>query len=501
MKHERLTHCIWFVVLLAAGAAIFATGMRIPYYADDYQFVYDRSVHTPVHHYFFHNNPENNFYRPIQASVLLVLQRNFGLDTYPVHILHLALHVLLSWLVFVAMIRLGFSGAQAAIGSLFMLASQANAAAVLNNDTLSQIAGTLFGCLACWFTYLFMGSAPSRGTRTGPPREMYYWISMLALLVSFFSKETSLSFLIVVLALLAVRSRRMGSGWVGAIPRALPAVLVTVFYLVAQGLIARQQAAFGVERYEFHVGANIVRNVGLLLFAASIPLSSVSAFVALKAGTLAKALAALGATAVFAALALAGLRMSRARRGTLALVAAFATVCMFPAVMLNHVSELYAYNIMPFVSILAGAGLGALPAAVRPRRTAGAAAAAAIAILFASHIAAVRGKAALMQDAGETQNEMRTEVESYIARAPEDGELILVNPPKTAVEYSIYLLDGFDALRYAVPAMRRNAGRPDVGVVIVDAMDAESAREVRDGRSLALTLRGGAVIPYGNASP
>ncbi|HEX2613691.1 MAG TPA: hypothetical protein VHO02_08865, partial [Fibrobacteria bacterium] len=131
----RKSSLAWFVVLAATGLVVYAAGLHGFYFMDDYQVVFDLTPHVSAGSFLFGNPPENHFafYRPLESAFLLLSQRTFGLNPLPVHIVQVALHATLAWMVFVILSGLGFSSLQARLGSLVMLVSQANAHAVLSN--------------------------------------------------------------------------------------------------------------------------------------------------------------------------------------------------------------------------------------------------------------------------------------------------------------------------------------------------------------------------------
>jgi hypothetical protein len=136
------------IVLGLVGLAIYFQGTRIKYYADDFQWFFDPPP-SSTFHYFWNMNPyEHQAYRPLQAFFYILVQRFWGLDTLPIHLTQITLHVLLSWLIWWWMVNRGFTFLQAVLSSLFMLISQANAMAVLSVDTISQVSSPLFGCVS-----------------------------------------------------------------------------------------------------------------------------------------------------------------------------------------------------------------------------------------------------------------------------------------------------------------------------------------------------------------
>ena len=479
----------WLAILFVAGVAVYAIGLSASYYDDDYQFVFDQSPGWTLGDCFFRNIPGNNLWRPLQASFLWLVQQGAGLNTVPVHATQLALHVLLSWLVFLFLLDLRFARTQAALASLLMLVSQANVHAVSSNDTISQVGSTLFGYLSLWLMFRSLDgrNAASRGRLTGASG---YVLSLLSLAVSCLWKESGLAFLPMVIAVIGVLSVREGRA--RALSKVLrlsvPFVVVAVVYVLARSRIVEAQASLGSEKYDFHIGANLVRNAAMFILAAAMPVSTVSAYTAVKSGD-ALVLAGMIAATVVPFLPVArGLWSSRGRSGVILLLGAFFVIGLFPNVLLNHVSELYVYNSMPVVCALYGIGLGRCLDQARSKRPVYYAFAAFIALVLASHVFAVEGKVSLMKNCGERSDALLSQIEPFLKDVPEGGRLILLDPCNDEPEYSVFLQKGFGVIR-SMPRLNQMAGRDDFAVEIVDRCKVDEASYGAD--ALLLILDGG----------
>lgn len=470
--------------------AVFYPGIRIPYYADDFQFVFDESSPKPFYHYFYNNIPENNFYRPLQAAYLTFVQGKFGLNTTPVHVVQILIHVLFSWLLYTVILRLGFTKTQAVVGSLFFLLSQANAHAVLSNDTLSQTGGTFFGCLAVWSVYLYHNGSGRRAGGETARRRRYYYAGLAALVLSYLSKESSIFFVVMVLAVFFFWSREneRPTRLATILRRIAPFLVLTIVYLLVRSMVAEAQPGFGAEKYDFRVGANVIKNMGMFLFAGTIPASSVDAFVALKSGALVRFLAMAGLTALFLVLVAVGLYASRKAYRIILLCAAFALVGMFPMVLMNHVSELYVYNVMPFISLLVGVGLGKCLEMSKRRPAVRVFLTAAVCAIFVANAGAVRGKASMMQACGERASALLEQIEPHAVKVPAGGKLLLVNPPDEKIEYSVFLANGFNVLENGLHRIYAMTGRKDYEIKIVEVSGVERERTGTGAGCLAVSL-------------
>jgi len=497
---KEITPGAWLLILSAIGFAIYFSGLTISYYGDDFGYVF-AAPSTKILYYFSHRNPNHQFYRPINSSILAIIQHFCGLKTWPMHLINILFHVLLSWLVYLFMIKQRFSKSSTVAGSVFMVVSQANAMAVLSNDTFSQICGTFFGCATLWL--LDRSLATSEGHRDGPSPGVsysFYLLSLCAFSISLLSKETSVSFLPLSFGVLLIRNwDRKNRRFIlrRSTIEMVPFIALTILYALVRWPLGLGQPAAGQEGYNFHVGFNVVRNFTLFLMSAAVPISSARAFslVYNRHFTAALSVAILSFAVIL--VVLYGVWRSGRHRFFL-LVGGFALVALFPAILLGHISELYLYNAMPFLAVLVGAGLGRLLDLNRARSLRFAASTAIFTLLFASHVIAIQSKASLMEENGERATELLQQIQPYLARVPKNGKLFLVNPASSQVEYSVFLLNGFNVLRYGENIINQIANRHDFRVEVVEHSELDRVGSEKDG--VVLTLRDGIVRAHDSAA-
>lgn len=435
------------LLFIAAGFAIYFTGLAIPHYGDDFQIILD-SPSSKISYFFFHAHP-SNWYRPLEASFHAATQALFGSSALPIHVVAVLSHSILAWLVWSFMLRLGFTKPQALLGAFFMLFSQANVHAVLSNDTLAQVWSALFGFLSIWL----LSRDSSRS----------YVLSIAAFAVALFAKETAVPFLLILLGFIAFKKQHVRD----VVLRGAPYVAVAILYLFVRSFFTDMQPTLGPGRYQFSIGLNIIENVARLSFAALVPASSVSAFVAFESANWLTFGAIAGATAVVLALVAWGVERME-RRGVIALLGAASLLMFFPVAALNRVSELHVYNAMPFISMIVGAGLGSIGARGAANRAGRTLVPAVIALLFASNLYAVETKASLMKQNGARAARLIEELKSRAEHIPAGGELVLENPPDPRIEYSVFLMRGFNVLE-TPEEIKRRINRGDITVTIVDS--------------------------------
>jgi len=465
---KRKHSAVWFVTLLALGFLFYYPGIDVQYYADDFYFLQEVSCSNVVGQ-FLGQGRSHSFYRPVEAAVLACVQANFDLNTIPIHVVTIVLHVALSYLLFVAILEIGLPLSHAILGSLFLLFSQANASAILGNDTLSQVSGTYFGCLSLFLLYRFLSGELSKGTnREVRVRLMKYVLSVLAFTIALFSKESSVSFFPLLFGVALLKGYALNAtGKQFHLRKAflflLPYFTILVAYLTVRNLVGTLPPRLGPGPYNFHIGLSILKNAANLLLAANIPVSTVTTVTNLRSGRLDVVALILFLTILFIGFVGYGAWHSR-RSGLLLALVAFGIVAMFPMVMLNHISELYAYNLMPFVATIFGIGVGTL--VQRASRGWRRVTIAAVLLLLTGHVVAIRQKASMMRENGIRATVLLEKVRPYAEKTPAGGALMLVNSETQEPEYSVFLTRGFNVL--AASRVEQVARRDDITVKIIE---------------------------------
>lgn len=481
----------WLGVLAAVGIAVFGRGLRIPYFGDDLLFVHLGPA-PGVLAQFRQVDPWNRWYRPVEAVVLAAIQHRFGLETLPLHALALAAHIALAWIVWKALLDFGASRFAARLASLLMLVAQAGAAAVLGNDTLSEVFGTLFGT---WALVLFARVLWPERAPGGRARVATWAAAGVALTLSLFSKEAMVGFALAALALAALRvacAPRLASAVRAAAIVAALTVAATALYLGMRQTASGPHATIGGSgNYGFHLGANVPEHLAMLAGTALLPVSTVAAFDAYAA----RSWVALGAIALLT-LTLAAIvvvSLGRSGRDRATAFAALGLCTLAPVLPLRHVSELYAYSALPFVSAIVGVGLAEAIGRVRAVAARRAALVAVVAVLLVQS-AGVISKAALMDGNGRASDRMLAVIDGVVPSIPAGGTLWLVRSDRSAPEYSIYRVEGVNVLRHAEDYIRDRTRRPDLHVEIIRASDL-AARPPRDDER-ALVARGDRLEPW-----
>lgn len=481
LRSQRRLALLWLLVLAVAGYATYWNGLGGQYFSDNFQHAFDLNPTSPLH-FFTAIQPYHGFYRPLESAVLIVIQNFFGLDTTPVILFLTGVHVLLAWIVWLASRWMNLSIAQACIASAFLLVSQTNASDINTVACVSNVLSVFFGLLA---VLLFV--------KNGLGFSRWYVAGILCLFLSLASKEAGMAFVgmsLVVMAWHAVRLRPVRYGRLALV--ALPVTLLTIVYLVMRSRLTLQPIEMGTANYNMHIGLNIPRNIAMFMASAFISVPSPDVYMDMMLKRYIPLPLAAGIfTLCLGLVCLYGAwlgRRSPAIRG----VMLFAVAAMFPMALINHVSEHQTYSALPFMSVLLGIGAGAL--LENQRRPVRYLVMIALAATLCVNIYAINHKATMIKASGEHTRVLLDQIVP-IARTqvPPNGALLLLNPPPPGPAYSMYIMTGFNYIRYGPTRVAQEAGRNDISVSVIDPPQLDSALRVHP-QSVVLTLKDGRVV-------
>jgi hypothetical protein len=425
---------LWFCFLFLIGFIAYWNGLTIPYYGDDCKYIFN-PIPQSIFYFFTHPSPNPDFFRPLELVFHIFFQSHFGLNTIPLHLLQLLFHILLAFVLYLAAIKLEFTTLQAMFSSLIMLVSQTNVFTVSSGDTLSQGAGTLFGCLCLWYFYRALTTQ----------NLLHYYASILFLLITLFFKETNISYLpaIFVIHLYHNFLSKSNSYQVSnIIKKMLPFILVCGFYFLVR---AQFVSGHFEERYALQFGFGVLKNIALSLLSITLPFSSVTFVSAFKQGNSILVFTFLLFTIAFLLFVFIGLQRSQHKRFII-LFSILGFINLFPPALIKNTSELYVYNAMPFFSLIIGIGIGTLLEKIQREKFVVSLYALFLVVIITSHIFAVQQKVSLMKKNGERADVILHQITPFISNMQHGGNLFLLNPPKPKIEYSIFLIRGFNVL-------------------------------------------------------
>jgi hypothetical protein len=154
---------------------------------------------------------------------------------------------------------------------------------------------------------------------------------------------------------------------------------------------------------------------------------------------------------------------------------------------LRHVSELYAYAVLPLVGVAIG-----FAAARPPNRTpARVGCVLLLALLVGSNAVAARARAAGMDENGRRAATLLADLAERLRNLPANATVALVDPKRDRPNYSVFRVRGFLLVSDSVIA--RTAHRPDLRIVRVAAGEPLPADAA--GGTLLTMDREGRVMP------
>jgi hypothetical protein len=487
---DRHFDAVFFLLLGILGLCVFAPGLQIQYYGDDFGYILDPAKNTlPA---FWTQGNLHGWYRPIQMTYMFVVQQAWGWSTLPIHALQLLAHITLAYGVYRLARSLPAGRLQAAIAALWMLLSQADPLAVQRTTTLSS---TLAACFGFFAVSLLLRQERQPGRRKFQPAA--YCAALVCFLLALFSKESGSILIVIVAAIfifLRIKPLRVGFHPTrGNLLAFLPFLVVFCLYFIIRQSSGANPPVFGSGDYEFTLSATILKNVALLLLAGVTPVSTVTTFLAAQAGSPLLLSICILAPACIVGVAVYGLASSREWKSGLVLFC-LALLSLFPMAGLNHVSELYVYQALPYLSLLIGIGWGA---AAQAGAASGRRARILIVLLLSYGLVSVlslESKTLLMSDNGRRAETILRQLPGFAERVPAGGQLLLVNPPEKTPSYSVFLIRGFDVFSGARQIVQQAAGRSDFSVRITGVE--ELAGGPLDPDVVAVTLRGDTVVAY-----
>ncbi len=262
---SNLTIRIFLATFLLGSSLLWLKCIKdIPYYDDDYQFYFDPQPQSSFH-YFLNKNPRNAYaWRPFEATTLVLIQKKWELNPFPIHFAAVGGHLLLAILLFLIFRKL-YDEKIGAIAAILFSIHPGAAHPVASIDTLSQIYGVLFTYFSC-FIFLFCDRSIKRDI-----------LGLACVAIALLWKETSVCiFPILFLAYLL-------SGKLNKEKRTLVLIVVLIVgYVAARHVLDFPSLKFGGSG---RFGINLFRapvNLAILWFTALNPFSTLQIFVSQK---------------------------------------------------------------------------------------------------------------------------------------------------------------------------------------------------------------------------
>ncbi|MFY0675440.1 MAG: hypothetical protein JXQ87_18735 [Bacteroidia bacterium] len=344
--------------------------------------------------------------------------------------------------------------------------SQVNVSAIVGIDTFSQVGSTVFGFISMYFLfkYLAIGGFSNLITFSG--------LTILSLLC----KETGVSFLLIAFSMILYACFKKSVNVSKAITLVSIVMVLAVIYLWVRNSIGAAQPKLSEGAYGFEIGLNVFENLIGFLVALLIPISTVEVFNWYSSPEFSLLFLLIAAFSIFVFLIVVfGFKKSFSSKVFKASSYLF-LLGSIPVVFLNHVSELYAYNLLPFASLLFALAVNNAITTVSKKRPLKYLVYLVLFLFLMSNYWASLSKTMLMKANGENAHKLIEGLLNYTSEFPKKSIVFLVNDINKA-QYSVFIQDDFNVLNRGENYLRR-ASRKDLRFRII------SSREIDDFRHL-----------------
>jgi hypothetical protein len=473
-------------VVVVLGALICC--LPIGRFSDDYLLLHDRPDPGFFHHFTVHYPYSPFYYRPLMLVFTHAVQYLWGREVWPIHLVHLLLHLGLCLLVYRAARRLELGERAAAIAALLTLGSQIVVLPVLSVDTFCQMTSTLAGWASVFLLYRALWNEARRSRRI-----LLFTGSLLCLLVALFCRENALGFVpaaaVVITASLFAQSRKEGKANYSRLLLWVPYLAATAFYIVL-----RQSCTLPPPLVKnFGIGWHLLLHPIQLAAGALSPLSTETFIGAYQRGDWLLVIVGGLMLAALASGVVYGLLRSK-RRGLILVLALLTLTSFVPHAMLFWISELYAYNSLPVLALLTALGLDTLwnRTSVARRPFLGVA----LAFLFAVNVFGIVQKAELMRQNAGNAASLLEQLKPYNRSQAAGSTLYLVNPPDPGPSYSIFRIYGFRLIADSTPYLPFPPRRYDYRVWIGDREELPAVNPAAGDTVLTLEPENWLVVPF-----
>jgi hypothetical protein len=487
---------VWSLLVLAAAFTLYYPACTIHYYGYDFQYVFSHASVAKTAYWFTHAVPFCKSYHPLPAAFLTAIQSIWGMQTLPLHVAQIALHGFFALCILHAMLALRLGTRAALCGMFFFLIAQTNVIVVAGNSGLAHLSAALAGCSALWLLWEMPGALI--------PKPVRYAIGVIIFGVGLLCGETAVVYFAPILLLLYWRQPANGSGrFFPALLKSVPFFVILFVYVYVRHRLHLRLPAFTTnDIFGIALGRNVAENIVQLIFSIGTPFSSVRVFQAAATGNYRELILPFFCAGLVCAIMAFGFWRLRRNPGMRAAVV-IGILALLPFLCLRHVSEAFGYALLPFAAICAGAGSAMILGDKFSKGWRLYIPVFGLCLLAGSEIGAVREKIALMNETGRITSSLVGQLEPIVRPMPPGYKILFVNPPAAQPDYSVFVMNGFNAVEQQWPQSVALWGRDDLGPYAIMESAGVSARACAffmDGGSLWLTITDGRVVPYARPS-
>lgn len=454
IRRIKLPDAALWVIFLLVTVIIYANILKIPFYGDDYYFLF-QDPSLSIIEAFRLERTDYQFFRPLQVWCLSVLQYFFGENTLSIHLLHIALHAWLMLAVLKITRIIRYSNTQKALVLTMLGLSQVPVMAIASNDTLSMIGSVAFGVYAIFLMLKYLLGY----------RRIQLLLSVLCLMVALLFKESAVAFFPILLALMVWHYRAEK----GAKRKYLSVIIVLAsvlsIYMLSRSLAGASLPIIGDGTYAFAFGMNVLVN-GLQLFVATfIPVATPQVFTWYQEGAILQLALSTIMILVFISMLMWSFIDHKPQQKIMLVWLLCFFLSFIPVVFMGHVSELYAYALLPFAALFSGALLGKAMVALGQKNN----------ILWMAflviygflHFTAIQSKIQSMRENGALAQDIREALLPKLAALPKHQKVYLVYQNQNT-SYSVFNMSGFEVLKHGEAGIKRLVKRPDLYLEVVD---------------------------------
>lgn len=471
-------NCLLILFLFILGSALYYRSLNAKLYGDDYIWTY-KEYSNNIFKVFYSPGAltTSDNYRPMQGIVAALNFKFFDDETYFLHAVSLSTHILFSILIFIFLRLENSTFMESVIASLYMLVSQTNTAAIVGNDTISQIFAPFFASISVFVFYRFLKTYDSKERPLINIKKNWIilFVSMFFFLLSILSKETSISYLAIIMVLVIYKKYFVKRNRI-LLPDALMIIFLYVLFLIVYFSMRNNYVTNEIQfdstgRTSFNFGVNVFINIALLLGSITSPFATSEFFKNLANNSPISVLFIIGSL-VFLIIIFWG--FMKGNRKLLITYALFGIITLFPMALMNHVSDLYTYNSSAFWSIFIAISLLSLFVKYCNKSINKIIFICFLAVFFSINFISSSNKMKKMLENGERSERYYNGIVKCVSSHPESKSVAVFMDNKMDFEYSIYYLSDYKLFKYGANKHIENAFKNRIKLNILPLSSFES---------------------------
>ena len=435
----KLTKINTFLLIIFILLSIFLyyPSLNTFFYGDDYCHIKNLNLSFEnLLGYFIGKN--TIFLRPFESIYLHIVQHFYGLETWPVQLFNTVIHGISAWLIFIVAKKwLKIKPISAFISGMFYVSSGIAVMAIVSNDTTSQVLSGFFGILFFFQLIVFYENK----------RILSYILLGVIFILAMLSKETSAGLIVIafIFSFTHTDNKCIKTRLISSIKFTLPLLILLTIYLLYRNSVVETKILIGESRYSISFGLNSVKS--LIIYIISSYTIIPSTFL-IKLWYIKKYsyfyTAIIGTLILYLYSGFILFKNQSVKQGLIILSLSIGTG--FPVILLGHISELYAYNALPFVAIYWGYIFSLVikyPVSLKINFVKYFF----IIILLAINILSALEKEMLMKYNGDRSKVFYYQIMKAIEKIPPNGNLEILSSAHQIFSYSVFYVSDIDLIK------------------------------------------------------